>query len=53
MDVGKGTNSRVDALIDMSGMLLLIGVPVALFTMAYYLDFRRISGTRSGGARDR
>jgi len=52
IDVGKDVNSRTDALVDMSMILLLFGVPMALFTMAFYLDFRRVSGARSGG-RDR
>lgn len=52
IEVGKDVGSRADALLNMSIILLLIGVPIALFTMAYYLDFRRVSGSRSGG-RDR
>jgi hypothetical protein len=44
---GKGTETRAEALVDAALILLLLGVPTALFTMAFYTEFRRIS--RHGG----
>ncbi len=41
---GKENASRADALINASIMLLIFGVPVGLFTMAFYREFRRIAG---------
>lgn len=43
IEVGAG-HDRAAALIDMSIILLLFGVPSALFTMAYYREFRRVTG---------
>jgi glucose dehydrogenase len=54
IEVGKDVDTRLDAMFNTSIMLLLFGVPVALFTMAFYRDFRRIVGNRptgSGGSR--
>ena len=45
--IGTYEVTRSEALQDVSIVLLLLGVPTALFAMAFYRDFRRVSGSRS------
>ncbi len=47
--IGNQEVTRSEALQDVSIVLLLLGVPTALFAMAFYRDYRRISGARSTG----
>jgi hypothetical protein len=50
MPTGDVTITREEALLDVSIVLLLVGVPTALFAMAFYRDYRRVLGARPKGS---
>ena len=50
MTVGEVNITREEALLDVSIVLLLVGVPTSLFAMAFYRDYRRVLGARPKGS---